>query len=434
MRVLDCAAMDRSDARPFGFWTATALVVGGMIGSGVFLVPSALAPFGWTGVAAWLIGTAGALAIAYTLARLAAATPDASGALAVAGAVLGPLPGLLVGWSYWIAVWAADAAIAIAATSYLTALVPKLDATPLTGALVAVGLIWALTLLNVAGARRAGEFQVVTTILKLVPLLAVVAIAVGLGIRGSVALPPLPRLMTAVGGLPAAVTLTLFALVGFEAAGVAADRVRDPARTVMRASMAGTAVTGVLYVLVCSAIVLLLPERLVAASPAPFELFVETFWGRGLGLAVAAFAAIAAIGALNGWVLIQGEIPLGLARAGLLPAWFARVSARDVPVRVLVVSSALASVLVLSHASGPLRGIFTFTMLLSTCATLWLYLAVCAAALLRGIAVVPAAAGLAFTLVAFWGAGAEAAALSLVLMLTALPAYWLRPRGALAAA
>ncbi len=414
-----------TDARPFGFWTATALVVGGMIGSGVFLVPAALAPFGWTGVAAWIIGTAGALTIAYTLARLSAATAGANGALAVAAAVLGPLPGLLIGWSYWIAVWAANAAISIAATSYLSALLPWLDATPLTGALVAVGLIWLLTLLNLAGARRAGEFQVVTTLLKLLPLLAVVAIAVGLGFRG-VALPPLPPLRAAAGGLPAAVTLTLFALVGFEAAGVAAARVRDPARTVMRASLAGTALTGLLYILVCSAIVLLLPERAVATSPAPFELFVETFWGRGPGLSVAAFAAIAAIGALNGWVLIQGELPLGMARAGLLPAWFARVSARDVPVRVLIVSSTLASLLVLSHASGSLGGIFTFTMLLSTCATLWLYLAICVAALMRRVAVAAAAVGLAFTLVAFWGAGAAASGLSLLLMLTALPVYWLR--------
>ena len=157
--------------RPFGFWTATALVVGGMIGSGVFLVPSALAPYGWTGVVAWAVGIAGALAIGWTLSRLAATMPEVSGAIAVTAAVIGPLPGVLVGWSYWVAVWSANAAIAIAATSYLAALYPPIAATPLTGALVAVGLIWALTALNLAGARRAGEFQVVTTVLKLLWIL-----------------------------------------------------------------------------------------------------------------------------------------------------------------------------------------------------------------------------------------------------------------------
>lgn len=413
-------------ARPFGFWTATALVVGGMIGSGIFLVPALLAPYGWTGVAAWAIGIAGALAIGWTLARLAATMPDATGAIAVAAAVIGPLPGVLIGWSYWVAVWSANAAIAIAATSYLAALYPPLDATPLTGALVAVGLIWALTGLNLAGARRAGEFQVVTTLLKLLPLFAVVAIAAGVGRSAPVVLPALPPLRDLGSGLAGAVTLTLFALVGFEAAGVAATRVRDPARTIVRATLAGTIVTGVLYLIVCSAIVLMLPVTAVVASPAPFALFVATFWGHRAAVGVALFAAIAAIGALNGWVLIQGEVPLGMARAGLLPRWFARVSPRDVPVRVLVLSSALASALVLFNASRSLAGVFSAAMLLSTCATLWLYVAICVAALMRGIAPVTAATGLAFTLVAFWGAGTDASGLSLVLMLTAVPVYALR--------
>ena len=420
-----------TDTRPFGFWTATALVVGGMIGSGIFLMPSALAPFGWTGVAAWLVSIGGALAIAWTLGRLARSLPGTPGAVAAAGAVLGPLPGVLIGWSYWVALWSANAAIAIAATSYLAVFVPALAATPLTGALTAVGLIWSLTLLNLAGAKRAGEFQVVTTILKLAPLLAVIVIAVWLGATGT-AVPPLPAPRTLMLGMATAVTLTLFPLTGFEAAGVAAARVRDPARNVMRATMAGTAVTGLLYVVVCSAIVLLLPPRAVAASPAPFELFVATFWGRGPALSVALFAAVAAIGALNGWTLIQGEVPLGMARAGLLPRWFGQVSRRDVPVRVLLLSSALASALVLSNASKSLGGVFTFAALLSTCAALWLYAAICAAALVRRVAVPTAAIGLGFALFAFWGAGGEASGLSLVLMLTALPVYALRSRGATA--
>lgn len=419
------SAADNS-RRPFGFWTATALVVGGMIGSGVFLVPSALAPYGWTGVVAWVVSIAGTLAIGWTLSRLAATMPDVSGAIAVTAAVIGPLPGVLVGWSYWVAVWSANAAIAIAATSYLAALYPPVAATPVTGALVAVGLIWALTALNLAGARRAGEFQVVTTVLKLLPLLAVVAIAAGVGRSVPVTLSPLPSPRGLVTGLASAVTLTLFALVGFEAAGIVAGRVRDAARTVLRATMAGTVVTGVLYLIVCSAIVLLLPPRAVAASPAPFALFVATFWGEAAAFGVALFAAIAAIGALNGWVLIQGELPLGMARAGLLPRWFARTSARDVPVRVLLLSSALASALVLVNASRSLGGMFTAAMLLSTCATLWLYVAILVAALARRVAVVTATGGLAFTAVAFWGAGAEAAGLSVVLMLTALPVYALR--------
>jgi APA family basic amino acid/polyamine antiporter len=415
-----------SVARPFGFWTATALVVGGMIASGIFMIPATLAPFGWTGVAAWVISIAGVLSIAFALARLAQTMPDATGAIAMTGAVLGELPGVLVGWSYWVSVWAANAAIAIAAASYLEALLPGLQGTLLNGATLAVAIIWALTLLNLRGARLAGRFQVVTTLLKLLPLIAVIAIAAGIWLGGEQA--PLPVSGLAVPGLAAAVALTLFPLVGFESAGIAAERVRDPARTIMRATMAGALITGLLYVVVCSAIVLILPADELAASQAPFQLFVERFWGYGAALAVTVFAAIAAIGALNGWVLIQGEVPLGMARAGLLPAWFGRTSAHDVPVRVLIAASVLASLLVLFNASKSLAGVFAFAALLTTCASLWLYLAICVAALVRRVAVPAAAVGLGFALFAFWGAGTQASGLSLLLMLTALPVYWLRPR------
>ena len=125
--------------RPFGFWTATALVVGGMIASGIFMIPATLAPFGWTGVLAWAISIGGVLSIAFTLSRLAQTMPQATGAIAVAGAVLGELPGVLVGWSYWVSVWAANAAIAIAAASYVEVLVPGLQGARFGGAVLAVG-------------------------------------------------------------------------------------------------------------------------------------------------------------------------------------------------------------------------------------------------------------------------------------------------------
>jgi APA family basic amino acid/polyamine antiporter len=430
--------MDTSDKRPFGFWTATALVVGGMIGSGIFMMPAALAPFGWTGSLAWIVSIAGALAIAYTIGRMAQAMPQASGAVAITGAALGELPGVLVGWSYWVSVWTANAAIATAAASYLAAIYPPFAATPWSGALTSVVLLWLLTVLNLAGAGAAGRFQVVTTILKLAPLIAVIVIALALGVQGEVHLPAFPAEQAVMASLATAVTLTLFPLVGFESAGVAADRVRDPARNIMRASMAGTVVTGLLYILVCSAIVLILSADTVAKSSAPFALFVGQFWGPGAAHTIALFAAIAAIGALNGWVLIQGEVPLGMARAGLLPAWFAKVSARDVPVRVLLVSSGLATLLILCTTSPTLGGVFKFMAILASCATLWLYLAICVAALIRRVAMPAAAIGLLFSLFAFWGAaqgdkfqGLNPVELSIVLMLTAIPLYFLRPKASL---
>ncbi|MGQ0802040.1 MAG: APC family permease [Pseudomarimonas sp.] len=415
--------------RPFGYWTATALIMGGMIGSGIFLLPVALAPYGWTGVLAWIISIAGALCIGYAVARLTQSMPQESGVVATTGVLLGPMAAALVGWSYWVSVWAAVAAIAVAATSYLSVFVPALNATPLRGALTSVAILWALTGLNLAGAVVVGRFQVLTTVLKLLPLLVVAVILMVIVPTGEAPLPPLPTLDVGLTGLFAAVTLTLFPMLGFECAGMAAGRVRDPARTVMRATMVGTLLTGLIYIVVCSGIALTLPKETLVVSNAPFELFVQTWAGANAGLAIAAFAAIAAIGALNGWVLMQGEVPLGMARAGMLPAWFHRTGARDVPIGVLVMSSILASVLVLSNSSPTLGGVFTFLVLVTTSSSLWLYAAVCLAALSRRIAVPAALAGLIYAFIAMWGAGVEASGLSFLLMLTVLPLYWLRGKG-----
>lgn len=420
---------EHTEQRPFGFWTATALVVGGMIGAGIFVQPAQLAPYGWTGAAAWLIAIPGAMLLAYVLSRLTAARPAATGMVEIVGGALGPLPGVLVGWSYWVGIVSANAIIALTAVRYLATFVPALTATPLATALGATTLVWALTALNLGGARGAGRFQVATTVLKLLPLVAVVLILIGLLAADTGSFAVHEQAPFAFDQLTTALTLAFFPLVGFEAASLAAERVKDPARNVMRATLWGTALTGLLYVIISNGIVFALPPAQVAASDAPIALFVENFWGRGASVIVAAFAAIAAIGCLNGWVLMQGEVPLGMARAGLLPPILARTSDRDVPTFAILLSSLFASVLILSGAIPGLTGMLTFMLQLTTAATVWLYAGACLAALKLGVARAGAVVGLGVSAWVLWGSGIEPLGLSIVLMLTAVPLYFIAVRG-----
>lgn len=399
-----------------------------MVGSGVFIIPAQLAPYGWTGVAAWALAIPGALLIAYVLSELAAARPAATGAVAVVGEGLGPLPGLIIGWSYWVAVWAVNAIIALTAIRYLATFVPELTATPLATALGATALIWALTALNLGGAKGAGRFQVATTLLKLLPLIAVVLILIGLVFGAPEQFSANPHTPFSVSALSTALTLTFFPLVGFECASLAAERVRDPARNILRATLFGTALTGIFYFVISNGIAFALPEATVAAAEAPVAMFVEAFWGRGAALTIAAFAAVATIGCLNGWVLMQGELPLGMARAGLLPRWFAQTTTRDVSARSVLLASGLASLLILSGAIPGMEDVLNFMLRLTTASTVWLYFGACVAALRLGIARIPAGVGLLFCLWVLAGAGTEAVLLSIALMLTAVPLYWLRPR------
>lgn len=416
------APSSRAQGRKLGLWMTVALVMGNMIGSGVFLLPAGLAPYGWNAVSGWIVTIAGALCLAHVLARLTAAANGPIGPAELVERSFGPLAGFLIGFSFWVSVWAGTATISIGAVSYASSFLPVLGEHP---ALSAAGVIWAVTLVNLLGTRSAGGFQLVTTVLKLTPLIVVaVLIAVVLGRQGGAAITPFPAEGLSLGQTNAAAALTLWAMVGFEAACAASGKIANPERNVPRATVLGALLSGIFYFIVCSGIALMLPAAKVAASNAPFELFVATFWSPGPAAFIALFAAISAVGAVNGWVLVQGEVPYEMAERRLMPRWFGTAAANGVPVRAILVSSVLSSLLVLANSSRSMGGLFTFMALLTTSVTLWLYLACAAVALKRRIAVPAAIAGLLFGVWSLWGAGMEPSGLSFLLMIAGLPLYW----------
>ena len=420
-----------------GRWMATSLVVGNMIGSGIFLLPSSLAPLGWNSVAGWVLTIAGGLVMAATFAWLARVVPVAGGPHAYTRAAFGPLASFVVSWSYWISLWIGNAAIATAGVSYLGAFFPGLGAITGGDALAAVAAIWLLTLVNLRGTRSAGGFQLVTTLIKVLPLVAVVVLAVIALAGGRAEVRPLAAGEFQPGLITAAATLTLWALLGLESATVPAGRIRDPERTVPFATLVGTGLTGLLYLVTCSIVTLLLPADMIAGSGAPFAVFVAHFWSPGPALLIAAFAAISCFGALNGWILVQGEMPAAMAKGGGLPAWFGAENARGVPANSLLLSSALMTVVMLMNYQGSAAEIFNFLMLLGTACALFMYL-VCMAAALRlrlglgfaaGRWLVPVAAlGVIYAAWTIYGAGGEAVIWGLVLLAASLPAYWLFTR------
>jgi basic amino acid/polyamine antiporter, APA family len=259
-------------------------------------------------------------------------------------------------------------------------------------------------------------------LIKLLPLVTVMVLIAFKANTTTVAVYPQNGLNLS--AVNASAILCLWALLGFESASIAADKVKDAARIVPRATLIGTLATGIFYLIVCSGIVLMLPVATLAQSEAPFGLFVETYWGHGLALTVSAFAAISAIGALSGWTLMQAELPASMARSGLLPAVLAQQNQRAVPVVALIISGAICSLFVLANSSKSITALFEYMAKLSTSATLWLYLGIAAAALKLGTARIPAALGLAFALWTLWGAGIEVSAMSWLLMLAGLPIYY----------
>lgn len=424
-------AAGASKHHKLGFAMGVALVVGNMVGSGAFLLPASLAPLGWNSVLGWLATIAGALCLAVALARIARGFSGGCAPFAYTAAAFGPGAGFVVAWAYWISIWVTNAALALAVVSNLSILAPAL-AEPAASTGIAIAMIWAMTLINCRGVRTAGGVQLLTTLLKLLPLLAAILVGAWVLAEGRAALPPLDAPPPSFAALSTAATFTLFAMLGFESAMVADGRVEGAEHTVPRATLVGTALTGLIYLFACSAVTLLLPAAAVAASNAPFATFFTALVGPGTGALVALFAAIAALGALNGFVLLQGEPPLALARERLLPGWFCAENRFEAPWRIHLISSGLASALVLVNASRGLAGLFQFMVLVTTSATIVFYLAGAAAALKlaregrvawsAGYATI-AVAGLLYSLWALYGAGVEASAWSLAMTAAGLPVY-----------
>jgi APA family basic amino acid/polyamine antiporter len=409
-----------------------------MVGSGVFLLPSSLARFGGLSLAGWVVSAAGATCLALVFARLARIQPAVGGPYAYTRTAFGDLPAFMVAWGYWISVWSSTAALAVAGVGYLDPFFPAIVRTPALAALAAIAILWTFTLINISGVRRAGQVQVVTTALKLLPLALV-------GIGGLFFFEPAHFAVTATsagdvaGQITQTATLTLWAFLGLEAATIPAGSIARPERTIPRATVVGTLLAAGIYIVSTVGVMSLVPPETLATSTAPFADGARALLGDTAARLVAIGAAISCFGALNGWTLIVGQLPMAVARDGLFPRVFGRVSPQGTPVAGMLVAGVLASALIAANHTRGLVELFTFIALLSTLSTLVPYvfsaLAVFKipdpAAPGRLPAVAKGVAGLAFaySLWAIGGAGADTVYWGFLLLLAGLPVFVWVTRG-----
>lgn len=425
-----------------GIWMAVALVVGNIIGSGIFLLPSSLALFGFNSVWGWLVTSTGAVMLALVFAGLSRALPNAEGPYGYTRLAFGDLAAAVVLWGYWVGNWVGNAAIATAAVSYLSDLQPWIKEVHGASAVVTVFFVWLLTAVNIHGLRAAGVVQLVSSILKLIPLVGIVGLGLYLAATGSPQLHNSNLMATPfrMGDVTAAATLTLWAMIGLESAAVLSKKVRDPERNVGRATLIGTILSAVVFVIACTTVMSLIPADRLAHSNAPFAEAASLFWGSAAAHWLALFAAISALGALNGWTLLNGELTFQLAKNRIIPSLFARESSRLTPTNALCLTSGLSTVMVLMNYGKGMVEVFTFMILLSTTAILVMYL-ICSLAALKLIAkgqlevsvgrkvlVVAGVFGAVYALWALVGAGREAVLWGVALLAVAVPVYFLMRR------
>jgi APA family basic amino acid/polyamine antiporter len=415
-----------------GLPSTVALVVGGIVGTGIFTAPAAVATYGWLTLPAFVIVGLGSLAIALAFAELVKRTTRSGGPYVYADEAFGPFAGFLAAWTYWIQGWTGHATISVAGAGYLASLIGVGDGRGTTLALAAAVLVLPV-LNNLIGTRSVGAAVLITTILKIAALAVVAVVGLVLFDSGNVGA------VHAHGGhvasaLPAACALLLFSFLGMEGAAVATDRVRDPRRNVPRAIVAGVAGVGVLYLAATLAVQGTLPQETLARSSAPFaDAARELLGGDWAAKAIAAVAVLSALGSLNGWNMVNAEMAAGAARDGFFPPVFARRDRRGLPVLALLANAALAIALIAFNAAGDALSLFTTLALLSTFVYVFGYVLSVAAQLLHALVdagpapdrrqVAIALIGLAFAIWMAGAAGPSAVRAGTVMVLLGIPAY-----------
>ena len=419
-------------SRRLGLPGTVALVVGGIVGTGIFAIPGEVAPFGWLSLPAFAVVSLGSFLLAICFADLARRTRVSGGPYVYARDGFGDFAGFLGAWTYWIQGWTGQATIAAAGAGYLETLTGAraTHATTLGFALIVLGVP---VLLNLLGTGSVGAVAVITTVLKIAAI-AVVAIVCFTAFHGSNVGHLQPHHGSGISAVTSACAVLLFAFLGMEGATVATDRVRDPQRNVPRAVIGGMAVVALLYVASTIAIQGAVPQARLSGASAPFATAIDfVLGGSWAGRAIAAVAVISALGAQTSFNLINAEMLAGAGRDGYFPRLFARRRRDATPVPALLLNAVLAAVLLVLNAAGDALSVFTTLALLSTFVYVFSYVLAVSAQLVHAVRgggsapsrlqVAVAVGAVAFSIWMAGATGSSAVRDGTILILIGIPVY-----------
>jgi APA family basic amino acid/polyamine antiporter len=360
-------------ARDLGLSHATAIVVGTVIGSGIFLVPSEMMQAAGSSklvYLAWLVGGLLSFFGALVYAELGAMKPQAGGEYVYLRDAYGPLVGFLDAWTWFLVAKPASIATlatgtvrvlgSIAAFQFFSSQIPHYSIT--YGQLIAVGATWLITLLNYVGIKKAGDFQLLFTLVKVAIIVAIVGagFSYSAGDFGNFG-GTYAGASRGIAGFMAALVAALWAYDGWNNLNMVAGEVRNPERSLPIALIAGVIIVGCLYVSVNAAIQFVLPAAAIAESQRPASDAIALALGHvGAGV-VSAGMALSMLVAMNGTVMSGGRMPFALARDGYFFKALAGVHPRfRTPSTALVLQAIFATILLL--LGGSFRQFFSLAI------------------------------------------------------------------------
>ncbi|WP_338357864.1 amino acid permease [Yeosuana marina] len=425
-----------SKPQKIGLITATSLVVGNMIGVGIFVLPAALAKYGSISLLGWVFTATGALILAKIFSNLSKIIVNKSGGpYAYSREGFGDFIGFLMAWGYWISCWVGNGAIAIAIVGALSFFFPVLETNSLYSVSIGLSLIWLFTWINTGGIKESGIVQVITTALKLLPLAFVIIVGIfffdfdnfpAFNLTGK----------SNMAAFPMVAALTLYAFIGIESATIPAENIENPGVVVSKATMFGTILTAIVYILATVVLFGILPTDILQNSPAPFAEAAKLISGQFGGYFVAVGVIISGLGVLNGWILITGQLPLATAKDNLFPKIFKKENKKGAPVFGLIIGGVLSTAVMLMNFTKGLVDQFQIIVEIVVFTALMAYLLTCAAYILIIIerklhlnswvkTFVLGGLGFLYSLWAIYGSGPDTVFYGLILLLLGIPFYLL---------
>lgn len=425
--------------RELGLLAATAIVVGNMMGSGVFTSPQSLAQVSSPAVTviAWIITGLGSVFLALSFANLGSKYPSTGGPIVYVKKAFGEFPAFLVAWTFWIGSWIGNAAIITAIIRYLTTFFPVLSHNGLLSFGISSLILWAFTYVNYKGVKEAGIVGIITTVLKLGVILVFMVIAIWgfnpeyLGTYSS------PE-VTGMGALPAAIAVTLWSFVGLESAAISGGEIKNPARNIKLSTILGTVFAALIYLLLSVLAMGGLSQAELAVSDAPLSSIINNITGASWGGSFIALGVIiSAAGAASGWILTTARAAYAAGEDNLFPKFFSKVHKKySTPYVALIVTGICTNLLLILNYMSSLTSAFDFMINLATLSFIPAYaLTACAEILLTikkehkmtfGRFMKHAFFSLlafAYSIYVIYGSGAESAMWILILLLIGVPFF-----------
>ncbi|MBF0409636.1 MAG: amino acid permease [Candidatus Riflebacteria bacterium] len=431
--------------RELGLIAATAIVIGNMIGSGIFLAPQQLAAASnpATSLVSWLITGVGSILLALSFANIGSAMPRTGGPVVFTKAAFGSFACFLVTFSYWNGSWSGTAAIITGFVRYLGYFfAPLNDASPSYSSflafMVSSAVLWLFTWINIKGVKEAGIVGIITTGMKILALLAFGAIVAG-KFKWEYLSQPSSASVAGWASLPAGITITLWAFLGLESASISAGEIKNPERNVRIATIAGILITTLIYFMISFLAMGSLSQEQLAKSQAPLADAINAVTGATWGGSLIAIGAIfSTLGAASGWILTTARVSFSAAEEKLFPKFFGKIHPDySTPHVSLIVSGIISNLLLILNYVGSLTSAFNFMILMSTLAYLLPFAFTTAAeiVLLRvpltkpfgfktfvKSSIIPLL-GFIYSLGAIYGSGAETVLYGFILFLLGIPLY-----------